>query len=99
MSYPTFMDLEDKINQLNHFPKQLSYQCFLLDKDNKVVTIGNPTLNLAIWELYKEHISGEKVNKENTNTTTIEADQTKYDFGNILIGLSSYLYNVCTTLN
>ena len=90
MGYPVFMDLENKINLLNHFPKEQSYQCFLLDKDNKVVMIGNPTLNPQIWELYKEHITGEKVNKENTNTTAIEVDQTKYDFGNILIGESSY---------
>ena len=89
MDYPVFMDLEGKINQLNHFPEQESYQCFLLDKDNKVVMIGNPTLNPKVWDLYKEHISGEKVNKE--NITTIEIDQIKYDSGDIPIGESRYV--------
>jgi hypothetical protein len=37
MKYPVFIDLEDKINQLNQFPTQMEYQCFLLDKDNKSV--------------------------------------------------------------
>ena len=67
MDYSVFLDLEDKINQLNHFPEQQSYQCFLLDKDNKVVMIGNPTLNPKIWELYKEQISGKKSKQRKYN--------------------------------
>jgi len=88
MNYPVFLDSGDKINQLNHFPEQQLYQCFLLDKDNKVILIGNPTLNPKVWELYKERISGEKINKE--NTTSIEIDHTKHDFGNIPLGESRY---------
>jgi Protein of unknown function (DUF1573). len=88
MDYPVFMDFEDKINKLNRFPEQQSYQCFLLDKDNKVVMIGNPTLNPRVWELYKERISGEGTIKQ--NTTSIELDQTSYDFGNIPFGESRY---------
>ena len=88
MNYPVFLDFENKINQLNHFSEQQSYQCFLLDRDNNVVMIGNPTLNPKIWELYKEQISGEKASKE--NMTLIEIDQIKYDFGNLPIGESRH---------
>jgi hypothetical protein len=83
--YPVFIDKTNQINDLNKFPDNQSYQCFLLDKDNKVVMVGNPTLNPRIWELYKEQISG-KSGSKNKKTTTIELDKTVYDYGAIEIG-------------
>ena len=56
--YPLFIDTNGSINNINHLPKETQYQCFLLDKDNKVVMIGNPVSNPNIWELYKKQISG-----------------------------------------
>jgi hypothetical protein len=38
--YPVFIDMNNAINKLNHFPKQSFYQCFLLDKNNKILMIG-----------------------------------------------------------
>ena len=35
--FPVFMDVEGKINHLNQFPSETQYQCFLLDKNNKVL--------------------------------------------------------------
>jgi hypothetical protein len=52
--YPVFIDTKDEINCLNKFAKQSKYQCFLLDRDNKVLVIGNPLQSNKIWELYKE---------------------------------------------
>jgi hypothetical protein len=54
--YPIFLDVDNKTYALNNFPKEQEYQCFLLDKDNKVVMVGNPVLNPAIWKLYKKII-------------------------------------------
>lgn len=39
---PICMDQSDRLNELNHFPADGRFQTFLLDKDNKVVVIGNP---------------------------------------------------------
>ena len=83
--YPVFMDISGTINDLNRFPQAMSYQCFLLDKDNKVLMIGNPVLNHRIWELYKEQLSG-KTSAKNENTTTVEPDKTLHNFGNIPLG-------------
>jgi hypothetical protein len=47
-NYPAFIDENNKINQLNYFPEKMEYQCFLLDRNNKVLMIGNPSLNLKI---------------------------------------------------
>jgi hypothetical protein len=55
--YPVFIDKNNAVDRLNHFPQQMKYQCFLLDKDNKVLVIGNPTLAPQVWELYKEQIT------------------------------------------
>ena len=41
-TYPVFMDLNGSLNRLNRFRPEMQYQCFLLDKDNKVVMMGNP---------------------------------------------------------
>jgi hypothetical protein len=55
-NYPVFIDRKNEINQLNNFPQQQEYQCFLLDKNNKVLFLGNPAINPNIWELYKRYI-------------------------------------------
>ena len=55
-NYPVYIDREDKVNRLNKFPKEMEYQCFLLNDKNEVLLIGNPTLNFKVWELYKELI-------------------------------------------
>jgi hypothetical protein len=54
--YPLFIDVENTVGRLNHFPKQQIYQCFLLDENNKVLIIGNPVLNSELWNLYKSEI-------------------------------------------
>jgi len=82
--YPVFIDKNRTIDSLNHFPQAMLYQCFLLNKDNKVLMIGNPVLNPKIWELYKEQIGGKKTEPE--ILTAIQVDKTVYDFGTIRKG-------------
>jgi len=59
--YPVFIDLKGEINKLNGFPRQELYQCFLLDDNNKVLSIGNPLYNRGIWDLYKKIITENKI--------------------------------------
>ena len=82
---PVFMDINGAMNGLNRFPQAIQYQCFLLDRDNKALMMGNPVLNRRIWELYKEQITGEK--KSNPETlTVVQVDKTVHDFGSIRKG-------------
>jgi hypothetical protein len=55
--YPVFFDNENEIMRLNSLPKKVKYQCFLLDKDNKVLSVGNPVYDPKIWKRYKKIIS------------------------------------------
>ncbi|MCL2737856.1 MAG: DUF1573 domain-containing protein [Bacteroidales bacterium] len=79
--YPVFMDVNGTVNRLNHFPQAMQYQCFLLDRDNKVLMIGNPVLNRKIWDLYKSQIGGQDI--EQTILTTIEVDKSVHNYGTI----------------
>jgi len=54
-----FVDRDGSLAQTNRFPKDMAYQCFLLDGNNRVLAIGNPTLNPKLWDLYKAIITGE----------------------------------------
>ena len=83
--YPVFMDANGTINHLNRFPQAIQYQCFLLDKENKVLMIGNPVLNHRIWELYKEQMAGEKPT-DTERITTVESDKTVHEYGTIRKG-------------
>ena len=43
----------------------MAFQTFLLNKNNKVMAIGNPILNPKIKELYMKIIQGEEIVKAN----------------------------------
>jgi len=58
MNYPIFIDENDSINILNTFPKSRDFHCFLLDKNNKVLAMGDPSTNPRVWFLYEKLISG-----------------------------------------
>ena len=97
--YPVFMDTKDVINRLNRFPKEMQFQCFLLDKDNKVLMIGNPARNIRIWDLYKDHIAdGTKTYPASLTVATV--DKTIFDYGNIRIGSSKIaVFSITNTGN
>jgi hypothetical protein len=85
MIYPVFIDTDNVIGQLNRFPEEESYQCFLLDKDNRIVMIGNPTINPKIWELYKKQVFGDRQGKE-LPVTSVKPDKMNHDYGSIRKG-------------
>ena len=79
--YPVCLDEKDELNRLNRFPADITFQTFLLDKDNKVVAIGNPVLNPKIRELYLGLVAGSRSSKPSEQTTQVSISQTVLDFG------------------
>lgn len=61
---PMCLDLNDSFRILNNFPADVSFRTFLLDKENRVVAIGNPIHNPKIRELYLKIIGGDKKEQE-----------------------------------
>jgi hypothetical protein len=80
-------DVKDSLNQLNKLPVNPIFQCFLLDKDNKVLAIGNPANNFKVWELYKQIISGEISDKP--PITTVESEQSEIELKDLQTGKTS----------
>lgn len=65
-NYPIIYDYDNKIGKLNNFSHDPRFQTFLLDSNNKVILLGNPTKNPYMWDLYKKIIQrgdNEKLNK------------------------------------
>jgi hypothetical protein len=86
-NHPVFVDKKNAINRLNHFPAKPEYQCFLLDKANKVRMIGNPTLQPKAWDLYKQIITGEISDKP--PVTVVEPEQTEIELNDLHTGKTS----------
>ncbi len=80
-SIPVCIDTEDRFNKLNNFPSDMMFQTFLLDKDNKVVVIGNPIHNLAVRDLYLKEIAG--IEHVKLPETTLVTNQEEYDMGTV----------------
>ena len=82
---PVCIDRDSRLNKLNRFPQDITFQTFLLDKNNKVKVIGNPVHNLAVRDLYLKQIAGVQ-HKEILAKTTLEPEKSEYDLGTVKEG-------------
>lgn len=81
-TYPVCIDEADSLNKLNHFPSDMMFQTFLVDKDRKVVGIGNPVHNPNVKQLYLDIISGKPIGQKTQEVLTEVTVSTKQlDFG------------------
>ncbi len=84
---PVCIDENNKFQKLNNPPKNLNFSCFLLDKYNRVLCIGNPINNLKIRSLYLSVITGE--NKESVfpkTTASLLLQDKNIEVGNLKLG-------------
>lgn len=81
--YPVCFDEKDDFNALNHFPVEMNFQTFLLDKENKVVAIGNPVHNPKIKEFYLQLLTGGKDTRAKVKqpVTAVAMSTESIDFG------------------
>lgn len=68
-NYPICIDEKDSLNKLNHFPSDMRFQTFLLNKDNRVLAIGNPIHNPKVKDLYLNIIQGKEMQPNIANKT------------------------------
>ena len=80
-TYPVCLDERDELNRLNQFPSDMTFQTFLLDKENKVVAIGNPILNPKVKELYLKIVTGSRSEKLQGAKTQVSVNHAELDFG------------------
>lgn len=52
---PIYIDENDSFSKMNSFiPKDIRYHSFLLNSRNEIILVGDPTADIAIWDLYKK---------------------------------------------
>lgn len=80
--YPTCLYTENKFYKLNRFPLHPMLQTFLLDKDNRIIAMGDPVTNPKVKELYLNIINGKRNKKEQEQMRTeAEISTSTIDFG------------------
>ena len=88
---PVWIDLEDEWNRMNQFPDREEFHTFLLDKDNRVVCIGNPIHNEKVKELYLSILDPKSNSSKqigDTALTQVELASTSFDLGQMKLGES-----------
>ena len=85
-TYPVCFDREDAFNRLNRFPSEMALQTFLLDKDNRLVAIGNPVHNPQVKELYLNIIGGKRSALAETVQTSASLSERDVQFGSFPMG-------------
>lgn len=99
-TYPVCFDEADELNALNHFPTDMTFQTFLLDKENKVVSVGNPVHNPKVKELYLKHITGNRNDSMEPPKTSVELPESEKDFGTIPLNEKrEYVFKLVNTGN
>ena len=82
--HPVCIDDKNSLNQLNHFPSDMTFQTFLLDENNKVLAIGNPIHNPQVKELYLNIIQGKQMEQEDKSMhiiTKVSIDRSSVSMG------------------
>lgn len=83
---PVCFDREDAFNRVNRFPSEMALQTFLLDKDNRVVAIGNPVHNPQVKELYLNIIGGKRSASAETVQTVASLSEREVQFCSFPMG-------------
>ena len=70
------------LNRLNQFPSREGFQTSLLDRDNRIVAIGNPIHNERVKSLYEDYLTGEK-EPEPLGVTSVSVSHVKISLGQL----------------
>jgi hypothetical protein len=65
-NYPVCVDTDDLLNKTNKLDKDERFRTFLLNKDDKIIAIGNPATNEQIKKYYFQIIANQHPSKYST---------------------------------
>ena len=75
-------DPDDSFNRLNSFPDVAELQTFLLDRDHRVIAMGNPVTNGGIGKLYLSKIGDNSADGQDISQEEVY----EFDFGKVSSG-------------
>ena len=79
--HPVCIDFDDRLNKLNKFPADITFQTFLLNKNNKIVALENPIHNTVVKDLYLKQITGKDNPNKSIPKTTAKVTPSEINFG------------------
>ena len=81
-NYPVFLDIDNKVSQINSFPDNAVLQTLLLDRNHKVKAIGSPLYTAELTKLYEGIISGQmSVSTKSSNVVSVR--ESRIQLGNL----------------
>ncbi len=83
-TYPICVDMQNRLDSLNHFPEEEMFHTFLLDSDNRVAVIGNPIHNRSVRDLYMKTLTGQETKK--SAHTAVEVPVNSLELGTLSVG-------------
>ncbi len=99
INQPVCIDKSNNFQKKNKLPKHLMFNCFLLDKDNRIVCVGNPVYSLKVKDLYLSVITGKKKPELSKTTGTLLTPK-MLDMGKLKLGEKrSIIFTVKNTGN
>lgn len=81
-----WIDSTDTINKINGFPAIESLQTFLIDRDNRVLAIGDPAINPKVMQLYTRILTNDTINIAHMPQTRIHAESDNISLGAVRTG-------------
>ncbi len=101
VKYPILLDENASFKNLNKLEDSDIFHMMLLDKDHKVLAIGNPSISPRVMKLYVDLLTENAVSGSNyRKTTTISSEIRNHDFGDVSVGnISYYRFHITNTGN
>lgn len=85
LNYPIVVDSTDSFNRINNLPENSIFHTMLLDKENKVLVIGNPIHNPSVKDLYLQRLFDKSMTKD-TKYTDLQFKINDLELGEIALG-------------
>lgn len=79
-SFPYIVDKNSTFVKLNKIPKESMFHTFLIDKENKILTIGNPVIYPKIKDLYRKILDIKSIVYDVNKLTSINLNKSIIDF-------------------
>lgn len=80
--YSVYLDDASKVSKAYTFPEKTILQSFLLDKNYRVIVVGNPVFSSEIAKLYKGIILGQ-MSVETKTRNIVSVDNSRVSLGNL----------------
>ena len=101
VKYPVLLDEDASFKKLNELEDSDVFHMMLLDKDRKVLAIGNPAISPKVMKLYVDLLTENAVSGGNyIKITTINSEVRNHDFGDVCVGtVAHHRFHITNTGN